>query len=99
MTLSICFVNSSDKRNPILMGVCNLGIHALDEKAVVEAYQKCLPEVHKANFVGSAADLMMQVTEQVRQMCPGMILLSVNDDPKLVSSEYVLNIEMQKKKN
>lgn len=81
------------------MGVCNLGIHALDEKAVVAAYQKCLTEVHKANFVGSAADLMMQVTERVRLMCPGMILLSVNDDPKLVSSEYVLNIEMQKKKN
>ena len=97
MTLTINFVDRTIPRRPTLLATCNLNIDTATPQAVKDAYANIIPKVQQG-FKGNGAQLMMAATEKVKEVCPDMILLGVNDDrPQSAPAEYTLVIGMSRK--
>ena len=95
MYLTINFIN--DGPSPQVLAVCNLNIDTDEPEAVKASYQELIPQVHTKDFKGSAANLLMAVTEKVLERHPSAVLVSVNDNRLLATQKNALNVNLQKK--
>lgn len=90
MILTINFIDKAE-----CLAFCNINIDTNEPDAVLTAYQETIPKVHTPGYSGTAAQLLQEVTGIVMQEHPDMVVISVNDDRKLLAPpEHTLNVEL-----
>ena len=96
MYLTINLIDATNSKQ-MLLAVCNLNIDTDEPEEIKKSYCEIIPMVHDDNFVGSAAEMLMQVTKLVLRQHPSAVLCSVNDNPMLADTNNTINVYMQKK--
>lgn len=94
----IMTINTIDDKKEKLLAVCNITIDSgnIPEKQILQAYSDVLPacfqDVKRSH--GTLADVFAKASEEATGKCPGMVVLSVNDDRKKSNPKCSLNFKL-----